>query len=78
MSIKRITISVPEEVAARLKAAAGSTPVSAWVTSLIEEHLDEAELDRLWEEFYHDVSPGRDAIRKADAILKRSRRRGVA
>ncbi len=78
MSIRRITISVPEKTAARIKKAAGATPVSAWVTSLIEEHLDDAALDRLWQEFYRDVNPGKEAIRKADAILKRSRRRGAA
>ena len=78
MSIKRITISVPEAVAERIKKAAGSMPVSAWVTSLIEEHLDDAELERLWQEFYREVSPGREAMRKADAIMKRARRRGAA
>jgi hypothetical protein len=78
MSIKRITISVPEDVADRIKKAAGATPVSAWVTSLIEDHLDDTELDRLWQEFYRDVSPGREAVRKADAIMKRARRRGAA
>ncbi|MBK8593320.1 MAG: hypothetical protein IPN77_30250 [Sandaracinaceae bacterium] len=36
MTIKRITISVPSEVAARIKKAAGKTPVSAWVTGVIE------------------------------------------
>jgi len=77
MAIRRITISVPEQVAARIKKAAGSTPVSAWVTSLIEDHLDDTELDRLWQEFYRDVNPGREARRKADAIMKRARRRGA-
>jgi hypothetical protein len=71
MSIRRITISVPEEVAVRIKRAAGSTPVSAWVTDLIEEHLDDATLTRQWEAFYADVNPSRADVRRAEAKLKR-------
>jgi hypothetical protein len=71
MSIRRITISVPETVARRIKRAAGSTPVSSWVTDVIEAHLDDAELDRLWEEFCRDVSPSAKDARRADAIFKR-------
>ena len=57
MTIKRITISVPEQVAGRIKRAAGARPVSAWVTDLIAEHLDNADLERLWREFCADVAP---------------------
>jgi hypothetical protein len=82
MTVRRITISVPEQVAGRIKKAAGDKPVSTWVTDLIEEHLDDAELDRQWHEFYRDVSPRRQDIRRADAIFKRltrrSRGRGAA
>ncbi len=75
MSVTRITISVPEKVAKRIKKAAGASPVSTWVTNLVEQHLDDAELDRLWEEFYREVNPGRAATRRAEAIMKRHRRR---
>lgn len=82
MSIRRITISVPESVAARIKDAAGTTPVSTWVTELVEEHLDDAELERQWEEFCRDVAPRREDVRRAAAIFKRlskpARRRGAA
>jgi hypothetical protein len=82
MAIKRITISVPEEISTRIKDAAGDTPISAWVTDVIEEHLDEAELERQWQAFYKDVAPRREDIARADAILKRltgrSRRRRAA
>jgi hypothetical protein len=82
MSIRRITISVPEEVAARIKEAAGATPVSTWVTELVEEHLDEAELERQWEEFYRTVAPGRADVQRAEGMFKRltkpARRRGAA
>jgi hypothetical protein len=47
MSIRRITISVPVEVAARIRKAAGKTPVSAWVTGVVEDRLDDAELEKL-------------------------------
>lgn len=82
MTIRRITISVPEQVAGRIKEAAGGRPVSAWVTDLITEHLDDAELERLWAEFYRDVAPKRAQVRRADAMFTRlvrgSRRRGAA
>jgi hypothetical protein len=82
MAIRRITLSVPEEVAGRIKKAAGNKPVSAWVTDLIEEHLDDAELERHWEEFYQNVGPSREDVRRADAMFKRltrdGRRRGAA
>jgi hypothetical protein len=71
MSIRRITISVPAETAARIRKAAGRTPVSAWVTEVIEERLDDAELERLWQEFYQSVRPRRADARRADAIFKR-------
>lgn len=82
MTIRRITISVPEQVAGRIKQAAGDKPVSAWVTDLIAEHLDDGELERLWKAFYRDVAPTRAEIRRADQMFNRlmrgSRRRGAA
>ena len=87
MSIKRITISVPSEVARRIKKAAGARPVSSWVTGVIEDHLDEAELERLWEAFYADVAPSEAEKRAAEASVRRllspaprerGRRRGAA
>lgn len=81
MAIRRITISVPEDVARRLKKAAGTTPVSTWVTERLEEHLDDAELERQWQEFCRDVKPTRDESRRADAIFKkltRTSRKGAA
>jgi hypothetical protein len=82
MTIRRITISVPEEVATRIKRAAGKKPVSTWVTDLVEEHLDDATLERQWEEFYRDVSPKPAEVRKADAMFKRltgrTRNKGAA
>lgn len=82
MSIERITISVPAAVAARIKRAAGDKPVSAWVTSIIEERLDDAEIERLWRAFYESVRPRRADARRADAIFRRltkpSRRKRAA
>lgn len=81
MSIKRITISVPSGVAARIKKAAGGAAVSAWVSGVIEEHLDDAELEREWERFCRDVAPSAQAERRADALFKRltkQRRRTAA
>ncbi|HVJ14662.1 MAG TPA: hypothetical protein VM686_04450 [Polyangiaceae bacterium] len=82
MSIKRITISVPTAVATRIKKAAGTKPVSAWVTDVIEEHLDDAELERQWQAFYREVKPSQRDVQRAEAIFKRAsrpgRRRGAA
>jgi len=75
MSIRRITISVPEEVAGRIKRAAGGQPVSSWVTRLIEERLDDEELERQWDSFYEQVAPERVDVRRADAIFRRLSRR---
>jgi hypothetical protein len=75
MAIRRITISVPEETASRIKKAAGQTPVSSWVTDLIEEHLDEAELERQWQEFYRAVNPSRKDVKRAEGMFERLTKR---
>ena len=75
MSIKRITISVPSDVASRIKKAAGRVPVSAWVTEIIEEHLDDAELERQWQRFHAEVKPKAADVRRASAMLKRLTKR---
>ncbi len=71
MSIKRITISVPSEVASRIKKAAGRVPVSAWVTEAVEERLGNAELERQWQRFYAEVQPKAPDVRRASAMLRR-------
>ena len=71
MTVRRVTISVAEAVAKRIKKAAGAAPVSTWVAELIEEHLDDAKLERLWAEFYESVRPSRDDVRAAEAMLGR-------
>ena len=76
ISIRRITISVPAKVAALIKKAAGSAPVSAWVTGVVEERLEDAELERQWRAFYRDVRPSRDEVRRADAMFRRLTLRG--
>jgi hypothetical protein len=71
MSIKRITISVPAATAAKIKRAAGSRAVSAWVTEVVEERLGDDELERLWQEFYRSVAPRKRDVRRADQIFER-------
>ena len=71
MSIRRITISVPEHVARRVKKAAADMSVSAWVTGVIEERLDDAALDRLWQDFYRSVGPHREEVRRANTMFRR-------
>jgi len=76
MAIKRITLSVPAELAVRVKRAAGKQPVSAWVTDLIEEHLEDADLERLWDEFYQSVRPRPADVRRAESIFRKLTKRG--
>jgi len=76
MSIKRITISVPNALAGRIKKAAGNVPVSAWVSDALEERLNEEELERQWEAFYRDVNPSRRDVAIADGMFKRLTKRG--
>jgi hypothetical protein len=71
MSIKRITISVPAATASRIKKAAGAIPVSAWVTDVIEQRLNDAELERQWQAFRQDVQPSQKDVNRAEAMFKR-------
>jgi hypothetical protein len=71
MRTRRVTISVPADVARRMKQAAADGSVSAWVTGIIEERLDDAALDRQWRDFYASVSPRPSDVRRADALFKR-------
>ena len=82
MAIKRITISVPDRLASRIKKAAGTRPVSAWVTEVVEDRLDDEQLEREWQAFVDDVAPSNAAARKADALYRRltkpQRKKGAA
>lgn len=81
MTIRRITISVPEETAKKIKTAAGKTPVSAWITELVEERLSDAEVDRLFAEVYREAAPTPADKRRAAEIFERitkPRRKRVA
>ena len=71
MSIRRITVSVPDHVAARIKKAASGVPVSAWVTGVIRDRLDDVELERLWQDFYRSVRPRREDARRAESMFRR-------
>ncbi|HEX4514948.1 MAG TPA: hypothetical protein VGH87_12145 [Polyangiaceae bacterium] len=75
MTIRRITISVPEAVARKIKRAAGREPVSSWLTEVIEEHLDVRELERAWALFCRDVKPTRADAKRADAMFARLTKR---
>ncbi len=67
--IKRVTISLPEELADRLRAEAGDRSVSAYVGELISEHLDNDDLDALWRGFVEDVGLSADDVAAADQVL---------
>lgn len=72
MTARRITVSVPEQLARRMREAAGGRPVSTWLADVVEEHLDDRELEEKWLAFYEGVSPTPADVRRADAILQRA------
>jgi hypothetical protein len=78
MAIERVTLSVPKSIATRLRKAAGTQPVSAWVTTLIEERLDQTELEAQFQNFCKHHAPTKSEATKAAAILVRLRSYGRA
>jgi hypothetical protein len=70
MAIRRITISVPEELAERIKEAAGDKPVSQYVTELLERDLAEGDLEQQWQEFYREVNPSQADREWAERLLE--------
>lgn len=79
MTIRRITISVSEEVAHHIKRAAKGMPVSTWITDRLKEHLDEAIVNREWEQFYEEIKPTPADRRRAKKLFGRltnSKQRG--
>lgn len=69
MAIKRVTVSLPDDLASRLKSEAGDRSVSAYVAELIYEHLVEAEAGRLWQEYVAEAAVSADDVAAADEIL---------
>lgn len=75
MATKRITVSVPSEIATRIKRAAGrSHSVSEWVTNAVRRTLEEEDLMRRFLEFCDGVkaTPAQEKRAKAsfDQITK--------
>jgi hypothetical protein len=81
MHSKRVTVSVPEATAKRLKKASKGKSVSSWVTEVIEEKLNTLQLEEQWRAIYAEVKPRGEDIKKADvlfdALLKVGRRRAA-
>lgn len=71
MAIKRVTVSLPEELAAKLRSEAGGRSVSAYVADLISEHFDESEVERLWRSYLDEVAITSEDIATADEILNK-------
>jgi Arc/MetJ-type ribon-helix-helix transcriptional regulator len=78
MATKRITVSVPAEVATRIKRAAGqSHSVSEWVTNAVTRTLEEEDLTRRFLEFCDSVEASSSDEKRArqsfDRIAQRCR-----
>ena len=72
MATKRITVSVPAEVATRIKRAAGrGHSVSEWVTNSVIRTLDEEDLLRRFLEFCDGVKATHAQEKQAKASFDR-------
>jgi hypothetical protein len=69
MATTRVTVSLPADLVAKLKVEAGERSMSAYVAALIQEHLEDAELERLWQAYLDDVGVTSDDIATADQVL---------
>lgn len=83
MAAVRITLSVPDELAARIKKSAGEGTVSGWVVKVIEEYFAEGEeLELLFDEWLKEHPVDEDIARQVDAEIEKARanfrRKGAA
>ena len=69
MAIKRVTVSLPENLAARVSVAAGERSVSAYIARVLGEHLETSELEVLWREYVSEVGVSADDLAAADEVL---------
>ena len=69
MTTKRVTVSLPAELAARVTAAAAGRSVSAYVAEVLGERLDSSDLDEAWRAYVADVGVSDSDIAAADAVL---------
>ena len=74
MTIRRVTISMPEKLARKVKKAAGKKPVSAWISEILEREVDEAELERLWKQHFVDVPMTAEERRRGDELFEQTTR----
>ena len=76
MATKRITVSVPAEIAGRIKRAAGRThSVSEWVTNAVTRTLEEDDLKRRFLDFCAAVDATPAEERQAKASFERVTRK---
>lgn len=77
MAAVRITLSVPDELAGRIKKAAGEGTVSGWVVKVIEQYFEEdAELERQFDEWLAADPPDEEARQWADKLFEQLFRKG--
>jgi len=69
VTIKRVTISLPEELVDSVRGVVGDGSMSAYVADLIREHLQDDDLDALWRAFVADVGLSADDVTAADRVL---------
>lgn len=83
MATVRITLSVPEELAGRIKMAAGEGTVSGWIVKVIEGYFaEDVELELQFDAWLKEHPVDEDTQREVDAVLEKAlgirRKRGAA
>lgn len=72
MSTRRITVSVPTDVAARVRRAAGAKgSISAWVTAAVERTLADEDVTARFLAFCDGVKASPEEERRAEASFAR-------
>ena len=71
MATKRITISVPVEIASQIRRAAGRRSISEWVASSVARTLEEDDLKRQFLEFCDSIRATPAEERRAQASFDR-------
>jgi hypothetical protein len=73
MAAVRITLSVPDELATRIKKAAGEGTVSGWIVKVIEEHFaEDVELERQFLEWLDAHPVDEETQRQVDEAMEKA------
>ncbi len=70
--MKRITVSLPDELVERLKRVAGEGQVSSYVAAALAEYLQRESLDQILADWEAETPTTEEMRRQAEAELERA------